>query len=134
MYQPSNASGKLVATTFAQGLDNFTFDHNLFWAGSAAASELPLFNATSHGAESFSDWQAHGKDAGSLLEDPKFTAPYQLSKDSPAVAKLGFIPIDLSRVGPRAAAVGAADVRLSATGVHQDAHVRELATLGLVRH
>lgn len=52
--------------------------------------------------KSFEDWQHTGQDAHSIIADPLFvnTAKddYSLRPDSPAL-KLGFKPIDISRVG-----------------------------------
>lgn len=54
--------------------------------------------------QSWTDWNASGQDAGSLVADPLFKSPSQgdftLSADSPAFA-LDFQPLDLSTVGPR---------------------------------
>ncbi len=55
-------------------------------------------------AETFEDWQNLGFDTHSIVADPLFVDPenddYSLKPDSPAF-KLGFKPIDLSRVGLR---------------------------------
>ena len=54
--------------------------------------------------ETFDDWQERGFEASSIIADPLFVDPenddYSLRPDSPAF-KLGFKPIDLSRVGLR---------------------------------
>jgi len=51
----------------------------------------------------FSDWLKRGYDEGSLVADPRFVDAehdnYALKPDSPAV-KLGFQPIDTSKIGP----------------------------------
>ena len=65
------------------------------------------------GDESLSKWQSvgagtknGGQDKHSIVADPKFKDPasnnFDLESDSPALT-LGFVPIDLSTVGPRAA-------------------------------
>ena len=56
----------------------------------------------SSGGESFSSWQAGGKDARSLVADPQFASlgTFALKPGAPAVTKLGFKPIDISKVGP----------------------------------
>ncbi|MBI3987863.1 MAG: right-handed parallel beta-helix repeat-containing protein, partial [Lentisphaerae bacterium] len=49
-------------------------------------------------------WQRRGMDRHSLVADPRFVAPrrgdFRLKRGSPA-AKIGFVPIDVSDVGPR---------------------------------
>ena len=59
------------------------------------------------GGRTFKQWQALGMDGGSVVADPKFVNPgkydFRLRKSSPAF-KLGFLPIDLSSMGPRAEA------------------------------
>ncbi|MFC1737713.1 right-handed parallel beta-helix repeat-containing protein, partial [Planctomycetota bacterium] len=56
------------------------------------------------GVETYEDWQKRGFDTHSVIADPLFVDPenddYSLRADSPAF-KLGFKPIDLSRVGLR---------------------------------
>ena len=56
------------------------------------------------GTNSYEDWQNRGFDMHSIIADPLFVDPenddYSLRPDSPAF-KLGFKPIDLSRVGLR---------------------------------
>ena len=51
-------------------------------------------------------WQAMGRDMHSITANPRFRniakRDFRLSADSPAL-KLGFVPIDLSKVGPRPA-------------------------------
>ena len=48
------------------------------------------------------NWQEMGFDSHSIVADPKFVDPanddYELHPDSPAL-KLGFKPIDVSRIG-----------------------------------
>ncbi|MBN1291691.1 MAG: right-handed parallel beta-helix repeat-containing protein [Candidatus Latescibacteria bacterium] len=52
----------------------------------------------------FEEWKARGRDVHSKIADPLFADPengdFTLSPDSPAL-KLGFLPIDVSTVGPR---------------------------------
>jgi parallel beta-helix repeat protein len=59
------------------------------------------------GARTFSEWQAVGLDKGSIVADPLFTdaetGNFTLKAGSPAL-KMGFEPIDVSGVGPHAAA------------------------------
>ena len=53
---------------------------------------------------SLEEWQEHGLDTHSIVGDPLFVDPenddYSLQPDSPAF-KLGFRPIDMSKVGLR---------------------------------
>jgi hypothetical protein len=55
------------------------------------------------GGMSFADWQARGFDKHSVYADPLFADPakddYALRPGSPAF-KLGFVPIDISKIGP----------------------------------
>ena len=89
-------------------------------------------------------WQAAGKDAGSLVADPEFSPahPFELTPSSPAIVKLGFVPIDISTVGPVVALngdgeggswVGSQGAAVSPTGVSGDEHFLALARAGLVR-
>ncbi len=54
-------------------------------------------------------WQAMGRDAHSIVADPKFRnlkrRDLRIATNSPAL-KLGFLPIDISQVGPRRANTG----------------------------
>lgn len=54
--------------------------------------------------KSFAEWQAAGKDEGSIIADPLFVNAsnfdFRLTSNSPALT-LGFQPIDMSTVGPR---------------------------------
>jgi len=71
------------------------WDENLFWH-TGKREQLEFFKLR------FAEWQALGLDRHSLLADPKFVAAeeydFRLRPDSPAL-KLGFQPIDTSRVG-----------------------------------
>lgn len=72
-------------------------DSNVYWHVGGG----PLtFRLT--GGNSWTDWRKLGQDAHSLVADPRFVDPakndYTLRPDSPAL-KLGFQPIDTSRVG-----------------------------------
>jgi hypothetical protein len=72
----------------------YVMKDNLYWDTSTAD---PKFDKMS-----FKEWQALGRDAGSLLADPKFVAPdaldFRLQPDSPA-AKIGFVPFDPGQAG-----------------------------------
>ena len=80
-----------------------------------------LFNtgwADNAGASNFAEWQQKGRDAGSVYADPQLnTSTWALAPSSPA-RKLGFIPIDVSAVGPRAAVVGAAAARVVPSNIY----------------
>eukprot|EP01050_Picozoa_sp_SAG11_P012177 SAG11_NODE_1338_length_5170_cov_4.262473_2_plen_748_part_00 len=159
VYQPATASNlsSFVDTTFAEGLDNFTFTKNLYWSGSAANSGRPLFNDTGGGhRETFAAWQAHGKDVSSIVADPEFVAEvgaagptsFALKPISPAITKLGFQPIDISDIGPRPAAgrgeaevgsgrgrvVRPAGVAGLEGGPTEDVHLSEMLGLGMLTH
>lgn len=75
-------------------------DYNLFF--NTGSNEL--MNRGAPGVESFEEWQKKGFDTHSVVADPKFSDPenddYSLKPESPAF-KLGFKPIDMSRVGLR---------------------------------
>ena len=83
--------------------DGFTetvtkFDYNLFF--NAAGKELTYPGLP--GGETMERWREMGYDEHSVIADPMFVDPandnYNLHPDSPAI-KLGFKPIDLSRIG-----------------------------------
>ena len=97
---------------------SFTFAHNLvYWNGGSLfhgswgdanvrlESNL-YFDASgppvTFERRSLAEWQATGKDAGSIVADPKFIDPehgdFRLQPGSPA-AKVGFKPFDYSRAG-----------------------------------
>ena len=72
---------------------NVRLERNLYWA-----SGKPV---TFEGRD-LAAWQALGKDAGSVVADPRFVAPergdFRLRPDSPAF-RIGFQPFDPSRAG-----------------------------------
>ena len=100
---PGGANATLFATDVASGLTNMTFERNVYFQ-LGGASQPPLAFPPSQAPTTFAQWQAQGKDAGSLVADPRFgdAAAYNftLDDDSPARA-LGIESIDLSDVGPR---------------------------------
>jgi hypothetical protein len=71
--------------------DQFRWENNLFWNPNGTKG-LP------------EAWKDQGLDKGSLIADPMFVSPdtgdFTLKPGSPAL-KLGFRPIDVSKVGPR---------------------------------
>jgi len=75
--------------------DKYRLNHNLYFYtgdGPIKFADWP-----------FEKWQARGQDRDSLIADPLFVDPengdFSLKPESPAF-KLGFRPIDLSKVGP----------------------------------
>jgi len=82
--------------------DRFILDRNLYWDYRAAATPDDL----SFAGGTFDQWRKRGHDMHSLFADPLFIAPeqddFRLLPASPAF-RLGFQPIEISRVGPRGA-------------------------------
>ena len=76
--------------------DKYRLDYNLYFQASA---EPVTFKSWS-----FEEWKARGNDLHSLIADPLFVDPdngnFNLKPGSPAL-KIGFKPIDISKVGPR---------------------------------
>ncbi len=75
-------------------------DYNVFFHTGGKA----IMNSGVPELESFEGWQKRGFDTHSVVADPLFVDPenddYSLKPDSPAL-KLGFKPIDISKVGLR---------------------------------
>lgn len=84
--------------------DRFDMNHNLYWR-----VENKPFDFAGVG---LADWQQRGHDRDSIVADPRFVDPangnFSLQPGSPA-EKVGFVPIDLSRVGRTAARADAAE-------------------------
>jgi hypothetical protein len=76
--------------------ENFKLDRNIYWN----MGPQPV----SFAGENWQQWQARGQDVHSQIADPLFVdwkkGDFRLQPNSPAL-KLGFVPIDLSRVGPQ---------------------------------
>lgn len=72
------------------------FDHNLYFDARGRRMDFS--------GMSLREWRALGRDVNSLVADPKFVdvnkRDFRLRKNSPAF-RVGFIPFDLSTVGPR---------------------------------
>jgi hypothetical protein len=73
---------------------NVKLDHNLYCDASGAPVKFEGMD--------FAAWQASGKDAGSMVANPKFVDAkhfdFRLQSDSPAV-KIGFRPFDFTNAG-----------------------------------
>ncbi len=87
-------NGKLLKGGWTN--DKFVIDRNLYWDTSRPDGKIQF------GAATLAEWQARGHDRHSLIADPKFVDAarhdFRLQPDSPAF-KLGFVPIDTSRIG-----------------------------------
>jgi hypothetical protein len=92
-------SGVLLASAWSN--DKFQMNWNVYFDSrpGAKADSLRFGKAT------LEEWRARGHDRDSIVADPLFAAPqrkdFALQRASPAL-KLGFQPIDVSHVGPRA--------------------------------
>lgn len=100
-----------ISFTFEQNIVYFDEGHLLGsnWAGNQYVMKNNIYFDTRgtdirFAGQSFPEWQAAGKDPGSMIADPLFVNAsnfdFALRPDSPAL-KLGFHPIDMSTVGPR---------------------------------
>ena len=71
-------------------------DFNLYWD--------PRGQEIKFDRDSLEDWRRRGHDVHSVIADPLFADPangdFTLKPESPAL-KLGFKPIDISKVGPQ---------------------------------
>jgi len=91
-------SGNLLGSNWKN--DRFVMDYNLYFDArpGATAESMKLSGAT------LEQWRQRGHDQHSIIADPLFVAPqnydFRLKPNSPAL-KLGFQPIDLSKVGVR---------------------------------
>jgi parallel beta-helix repeat protein len=86
-------NGRLLGSTWKNG--NFRLDYNCYWDASGAPVKFL--------GKTFEDWQATGQDPHSIIADPLFEDPaardFRLKPESPAIAQLGFEPIDISGAG-----------------------------------
>ncbi|MEK7407037.1 MAG: right-handed parallel beta-helix repeat-containing protein [Acidobacteriota bacterium] len=87
-------SGRLLGSNWTG--DQYQLDRNIYY--DARGGEMRF------SGWSFAEWQERGQDRESLIADPLFVDAgsfnFALRPESPA-RKLGFQPIDLSKVGPR---------------------------------
>ncbi|MBM3289535.1 MAG: hypothetical protein FJY92_05235 [Candidatus Hydrogenedentes bacterium] len=78
---------------------NFRNDYNCWW--NTAGTDF-TFN-TGAATKTFAEWQAAGHDVHSIVEDPRFAdaaaRDFRIDPSSPAIAKLGFKPFDISTAG-----------------------------------
>ncbi len=86
--------GDLLGSNWSN--NQYLFDHNLYFD----ARQKPLrFKDWS-----WDEWQKRGQDVHSMVADPRFAdaanGDFTLKSGSPA-AQIGFVPLDLSSVGPR---------------------------------
>ncbi len=85
-------SGELLHGSWSD--DNIKLNHNLYWRTDGQPIDFQ--------GMSFEQWQATGKDAGSIVADPLFVDAahddFRLQENSPA-EKIGFVPFDASRAG-----------------------------------
>lgn len=114
-----NRENQLMRTR-AEPHVSFTFERNIVyfdqgrllgsnWSGDKYVMKDNVYFDTREknirfAGESFEEWKAHGRDAGSVIADPLFVNAgnydFSLRPASPAL-KLGFHPIDMTHVGPR---------------------------------
>jgi parallel beta-helix repeat protein len=87
-------NGQLLGSNWGNG--NYWIDSNLYWDISSPTIQFA--------GMSFEDWKAKCRDANSIIADPMFVDAgahdFTLKPESPAF-RLGFKPIDMSKVGPR---------------------------------
>jgi parallel beta-helix repeat protein len=90
--------GALLGSTWKN--DHFVLDGNVYWDTRLGTTpdEMKFAGGT------LEQWRSRGHDRNSIIADPLFISPQQddfrLKPESPAL-KMGFHPVDVSRVGPR---------------------------------
>lgn len=91
------------------GHQGYRFDHNVYWDERFSAADPE--KAIHFGPWTLPAWRQRGQDLDSVVADPLVVNPekgdFGLKANSPAL-KLGFSPIDVSTVGPRARSTSAA--------------------------
>ncbi|GMV97089.1 MAG: hypothetical protein AMXMBFR83_14480 [Phycisphaerae bacterium] len=84
--------GSLLGSTWKN--DRFKLDHNVYWHAGGGKVDFA--------GQTLEEWRQRGHDRNSIIADPLFVDPargdFALKPDSPAL-KLGFKPIDTSRIG-----------------------------------
>lgn len=113
----ANLQGQLQATRIEPHL-SFHFTQNIVWfsTGTLLSSNWNQINLDAQrnaywdtrtdqprfGNQSFAQWQAAGKDAGSVIEDPQFADPARFDfrvNNRALIEKIGFKPFDPTRAG-----------------------------------
>jgi hypothetical protein len=88
------SEGPLLGSSWED--DKYRLDRNLYFHNRGEPIEFAKW--------SFQEWRTRGQDRDSMIADPLFVDPendnFSLKPESPAF-KLGFKPIDLSKVGPQ---------------------------------
>jgi parallel beta-helix repeat protein len=91
-------SGSLLGSSWKN--DYFVMERNVYFDARPGATP----ETTEFAGATLEKWRARGHDVNSIIADPLFVAPekydFRLKTNSPAL-KLGFKPIDLSKVGVR---------------------------------
>ena len=86
--------GELLGSNWSG--ENYKLDNNIYWDTRQKEIRFSKW--------SWAEWQAKGNDKHSLIADPMFENAleydFRLKENSPA-SKIGFNPIDLSKIGPR---------------------------------
>ncbi|MDZ4860049.1 MAG: right-handed parallel beta-helix repeat-containing protein [Candidatus Hydrogenedentes bacterium] len=86
-------NAKPLGSTWKNG--NFRLDYNCWW--DTKNTGFTFLD------KSFADWQAAGNDVHTIVEDPLFenaeARDFRLKPESPAITKLGFKPIDITKAG-----------------------------------
>ena len=113
----ANIKGQLQATRVEPHL-SFTFTNNIIWynSGDLTVNNWPKINISTDyncywdtrsqdimfGKTTFREWQKSGKDAHSIIADPRFVNPAAFDftlKKSSTLKKIGFVPFDYSKAG-----------------------------------
>jgi hypothetical protein len=113
VYLPKGNPSTFVGTSFPFGLMNFSFDNNVYYS-EGVGSTARMFNGSrketvGNGQANLAGWQGLGKDLSSVVGDPNLDPaplladPWPLAKTLFGPLRLGFEPIDVGTVGPRAA-------------------------------